>query len=92
MPELAQRLNELAGTTGLAPVGAANEWAGTNGLSLLGALNAKATRSGLGFNAICNDIAGTTGSSGLTALVEYTEEGGGEEPSSNTVTCRDYRD
>jgi hypothetical protein len=54
-------------------VGAANTWAGTSGKALMGALNYKAdpTRQPddfLGLNAVCNEIAGTTGLSAVDAL------------------------
>lgn len=54
-------------------IGAANAWAGTSGLGLLGALNLKADSSRqpddyLGLNAVCNEIAGTTGLSAVDAL------------------------
>lgn len=56
-----------------APTGAANAWAGTNGLALIGALNIKASSTRqpnayLGLNAVCNEIAGTTGLSAVDAL------------------------
>jgi hypothetical protein len=77
MPELTQRLNELASTDGLSAQGAANVWAGTDGLSLIGALNALAETSGLGINAVCNAIAGTDGLSAVEALEQATSGGGG---------------
>ena len=54
-------------------VGAANAWAGTSGLALLGALNYKASSTRqpndyLGLNAVCNEIAGTSGLSAVDAL------------------------
>jgi hypothetical protein len=54
-------------------VGAANAWAGTSGLGLLGALNIKASSTRqpddyLGLNAVCNEIAGTSGLSAVDAL------------------------
>jgi hypothetical protein len=77
---LADELNRLA-NGGTYPVttayeseqGAANAWAGTNGLGLIAALNYKAssTRQPTNykdFNAICNELAGTTGLSGVVAL------------------------
>ena len=53
--------------------GAANSWTGTSGLGLIAALNYKAdpTRQPddyKDFNAICNEIAGTTGLSAVVAL------------------------
>jgi len=74
---LAGELNRLAGITNILEFqdeqGAANVWAGTTGLALLGALNYKAdpTRSEdafLGLNAVCNEIAGTTGLEAIPAL------------------------
>lgn len=54
-------------------VGAANAWAGTTGLGLMGALNYKASSTRqpdkyLGLNAVCNEIAGTSGLSAVDAL------------------------
>jgi hypothetical protein len=74
---LAGELNRLAGITNILEFqdeqGAANVWAGTTGLALLGALNyiADPTRSEdayLGLNAVCNEIAGTTGLEAIPAL------------------------
>lgn len=70
---LNSELNRLAGTTGKADQGAANAYAGTSGLGLLAALNKKADATRQpnnykGFNAVCNELAGTTGRSGLSAL------------------------
>jgi len=53
--------------------GAANQWAGTNGKELLAALNYKASSSRQpneykGLNAVCNELAGTTGKSAVSAL------------------------
>jgi hypothetical protein len=53
--------------------GAANAWAGTSGLGLIAALNYAADPSRQpddykDFNAICNELAGTTGLSGVVAL------------------------
>jgi hypothetical protein len=53
--------------------GAANAWAGTSGKGIIGALNYKAdaNRQPNNFkdlNAICNELAGTTGLSAGTAL------------------------
>jgi hypothetical protein len=74
---LAGELNRLAGITDILEFqdeqGAANVWAGTTGLALLGALNeeAEAGRSPKdfkGLNAVCNEIAGTTGLEAIPAL------------------------
>ena len=74
---LVDELNRLAGITDLLEYqdaqGAANVWAGTTGLGLLGALNeeAEAGRSPKdykGLNAVCNEIAGTTGLEAIPAL------------------------
>jgi hypothetical protein len=77
---LTSELNRLANggsypllTAYLAPVGAANAWAGTDGKALMGALNYKADSDRqpdeyLGLNAVCNEIAGTTGLSAVDAL------------------------
>jgi hypothetical protein len=74
---LVDELNRLAGITDLLEYqdaqGAANVWAGTTGLALLGALNeeAEAGRSPKdfkGLNAVCNEIAGTTGLEAIPAL------------------------
>lgn len=77
---LADELNRLA-NGGTYPAltaydveqGAANAWAGTSGLGLIAALNYKASPSRQpkdykDFNAVCNEIAGTTGLSGVVAL------------------------
>jgi hypothetical protein len=53
--------------------GAANAWAGTTGRGLLAALNIKASASRQpsafkGLNAVCNELAGTTGLSATVAL------------------------
>lgn len=76
----ADELNRLANagtypvaSTYLSETGAANKWAGTNGLAMIGALNyiADPTRpssQNLMINAVCNEIAGTTGLSALEAL------------------------
>lgn len=53
--------------------GAANEWAGTDGLGLDAALNYKADSSRKkddykALNAVCNELAGTTGKSAVSAL------------------------
>ncbi len=70
---LTAELNRLNSTTGVAAQGAANTYAGTSGLGLIAALNIKA--SGVrqpsaykGLNAICNELAGTTGKSASDAL------------------------
>lgn len=57
----------------LAPVGAANLYAETSGLGLIAALNLKADGSRQpteykALNAICNELAGTTGLSATDAL------------------------
>ena len=77
---LADELNRLA-NGGTYPVmtaydveqGAANAWAGTSGLGLIAALNYKADSTRQpddykDYNAICNELAGTTGLSGVVAL------------------------
>jgi hypothetical protein len=56
-----------------APQGAANSWAGTTGLGLIAALNYKASSTRQpddykGLNAICNELAGTSGLSAVVAL------------------------
>lgn len=53
--------------------GAANKWAGTSGLGVLAALNIKAQagrqpNNYKGLNAVCNELAGTTGQSAINAL------------------------
>jgi len=70
---LTAELNRLASTTSKAAQGAANVYAGTSGLGVVAALNIKA--SGVrqpsaykGLNAICNELAGTTGKSAADAL------------------------
>ena len=74
---LVDELNRLAGITDLLQYqdaqGAANVWAGTTGLALLGALNEKASagrspKDYKGLNAVCNEIAGTTGLEAIPAL------------------------
>lgn len=77
---LVSELNRLAngGTYPLytaykAATGAANAWAGTSGKALIGALNYKADNNRQpnafkGLNAICNELAGTTGLSAVDAL------------------------
>jgi hypothetical protein len=66
-------LNRLAGTTGRADQGAANAYASTSGLGIIAALNIKASASRQpsaykGLNAICNELASTTGKSASDAL------------------------
>jgi hypothetical protein len=56
-----------------APQGAANAWAGTTGKGLIAALNYKASSTRQpnnykGLNAICNELAGTSGLSAVVAL------------------------
>jgi hypothetical protein len=74
---LVDELNRLAGITDLLEYqdaqGAANVWAGTTGLALLGALNEKAEagrspKDFKGLNAVCNEIASTTGLEAIPAL------------------------
>ncbi len=70
---LTAELNRLASTTGKAAQGAANVYAGTSGLGLNAALNKKADANRQpsaykGLNAICNELAGTTGKSASDAL------------------------
>ncbi len=74
---LVGELNRLAGITDIKQFqdeqGAANVWAGTTGLALLGALNEKASagrspKDFKGLNAVCNEIAGTTGLEAIPAL------------------------
>lgn len=70
---LTAELNRLAGTTGLAPQGAANAYASTSGKGLIAALNYKASSSRQpkdykGLNAICNELASSTGLSAVAAL------------------------
>jgi len=80
---LVDELNRLANGGGSYPnrnvyldaQGAANKWAGTTGLGLDGALNRKANanRSAAdfkGLNAVCNELAGTTGLEAIPALRE----------------------
>lgn len=62
-----------ASTARLADQGAANKYASTSGLGLIAALNIKASASRApsaykGLNAICNELAGTTGKSAVDAL------------------------
>jgi hypothetical protein len=76
----ASELNRLANsgtypalTDYLAPVGAANDYAETVGLGLIAALNLKADPNRQpteykALNAICNELAGTTGLSATDAL------------------------
>lgn len=70
---LTAELNRLAGTTGLADQGAANKYAGTSGRGIIAALNIKASASRApsafkGLNAICNELASTTGKTASDAL------------------------
>ena len=77
---LCAELNRLANggtypalTAFLDEQGAANKWASTSGLGIVGALNIKASSSRQpnnfkGLNAVCNELAGTTGKSALEAL------------------------
>ena len=77
---LCAELNRLANggtyplrTAFLDEQGAANKWASTSGLGIVGALNIKASSSRQpnnfkGLNAVCNELAGTTGKSALDAL------------------------
>jgi hypothetical protein len=70
---LTAELNRLAGTTGKAEQGAANTYAGTLGLGLVAALNYKASAvrqpsAYKGLNAVCNELASTTGKSAVAAL------------------------
>ena len=74
---LTGELNRLAGITSVAsykaPQGAANAYAGTTGLGLIAALNYKASTSRQpkdykGLNAVCNELASTTGKSAVAAL------------------------
>ena len=77
---LVAELNRLANsgtypnrTVFLDAPGAANRWAGTTGKDLLAALNYKASSSRQpnnykGLNAVCNELAGTTGKSAVSAL------------------------
>jgi hypothetical protein len=80
---LVDELNRLANGGGSYPnrnvyqdaQGAANKWAGTIGLGLDGALNQKAQagRSPANYkalNAVCNELAGTTGLEAIPALRE----------------------
>jgi hypothetical protein len=80
---LVDELNRLANGGGSYPnrnvyldaQGAANKWAGTTGLGLDGALNQKAQagRSPANYkalNAVCNELAGTTGLEAIPALRE----------------------
>jgi len=70
---LTAELNRLAGTTGKADQGAANTYASTSGLGVNAALNKKAdaTRQPTSYkslNAVCNELASTTGKSAIAAL------------------------
>ena len=66
-------VNRLSRTTGQADQGAANAYAGTSGLGVLAALNLKASGSRQpndykGLNAVCNELASSSGLSALAAL------------------------
>jgi hypothetical protein len=74
---LTGELNRLAGITNVVSYkdtqGAANAYAGTSGLGLIAALNYKASTSRQpnnykGLNAVCNELASTTGKSAVDAL------------------------
>ena len=70
---LTAELNRRAGTTGKADQGAANTYASTSGLGVLAALNKKASGARQpsaykGLNAVCNELASTTGKSAIAAL------------------------
>ena len=70
---LTAELNRLNSTTGVAAQGAANTYAGTSGLGINAALNIKADANRQpndykGLNAVCNELAGTTGKSASDAL------------------------
>jgi hypothetical protein len=70
---LTAELNRLAGTTGKAEQGAANTYASTSGLGINAALNKKADANRQptaykGLNAICNELASTSGKSAVAAL------------------------
>ena len=70
---LTVELNRLAGTTGKAEQGAANTYASTSGLGVNAALNKKADANRQptaykGLNAICNELASTSGKSAIAAL------------------------
>lgn len=74
---LVQELNRLAGITDVAQYkeaqGAANAYAGTTGKGIIGALNYKVSSSRTpnnfkGLNAVCNELAGTTGLAAPAAL------------------------
>ena len=70
---LTAELNRLAGTTGKADQGAANVYASTSGLGVVAALNLKASGARQpsaykGLNAICNELASTSGKSAVAAL------------------------
>ena len=81
---LCAELNRLANggtyparTAFLDEQGAANAWAGTSGKGIIGALNYKASSSRQpnnfkNLNAICNELAGTTGKSAVDALRTMT--------------------
>jgi len=70
---LTAELNRLAGTTGKADQGAANAYASSTGLGVIAALNYKASAvrqpsAYKGLNAVCNELASTTGKSAVAAL------------------------
>ena len=70
---LTAELNRLNSTTGVAAQGAANTYAGTSGLGINAALNIKADANRQpteykGLNAICNELASTSGKSASDAL------------------------
>ena len=70
---LTAELNRLDGTTGKADQGAANTYASTSGLGVNAALNKKADANRQptaykGLNAICNELASTSGKSAIAAL------------------------
>ncbi len=74
---LTAELNRLAGITDVTKYldeqGAANAWAGTSGKGIIAALNYEADptrqpRDYKNLNAICNELAGTTGKSAVDAL------------------------
>jgi hypothetical protein len=70
---LTAELNRLAGTTGKAQQGAANAYASSTGLGVVAALNYKASAvrqpsAYKGLNAVCNELASTTGKSAVAAL------------------------
>jgi hypothetical protein len=66
--ELQGVLNLLAGTTGMGEDGAACVWAGVTGVTMLRALNIKNGTLEHSFNRVCNQLASTSGYSGVGAL------------------------